>query len=487
MNPESRPNPGDGKTSQFNANAVKPLTPIELESAIHDAFAQPGAVDGWVNLAAIGTTLKRRIVGFEPWHYGYEKLSYLLRSCGLVEIRQDDTRYPPSHYAKLRAGARIANIRPPLTLPEHITDRKIATNTRSPIVVQGAMPVAVNTVLAVPQSTDIATPPEKTQQIATDAFFSKPPRNPGHFLYCWAGIFGKDIEALGAMALRETWEFGGFHNPQRPFPILESYLRYTFYRLWVEKKVLVRGQFSAFNTGLVDRRYEPIFAIFSKTDRTSRPWRLLGFCIAGEDNLGKQLVWHFNPLPEPPHYFQNINYMFYNISAPPPSVDWEHVIIENLERLPSAFLEDNCPKNFEMKDTKQMSPDLSRQFYYALARAVKDDLRTYRMVKSRLDAAVELALKRVRWNYKTAIPVYFPTNNRMNMLLPLALVSDEVIDIALVVERTDSGNYLGHTILPLDWAYNNARLVCRPNSEWLSPALIDKSSEISDGEPLQAE
>ena len=109
------------------------------------------------------------------------------------------------------------------------------------------------------------------------------------------------------------------------------------------------------------------------------------------------------------------------------------------------------------------------------------------MLKSRLDAAVELALKRVRWNFKTAIPVYFPTNNRMNMLLPLALVSDEVIDIALVVEKTDSGNYLGHTILPLDWAYNNARLVCRPNSEWLSPDLINQSAVKSDADAVDVE
>lgn len=42
------------------------------------------------------------------------------------------------------------------------------------------------------------------------------------------------------------------------------------------------------------------------------------------------------------------------------------------------------------------------------------------------------------------------------------------MDLALAIEKTPSGNYLGHTVLPLDWAYKNARLVCRPDSDWLS-------------------
>ena len=151
------------------------------------------------------------------------------------------------------------------------------------------------------------------------------------------------------------------------------------------------------------------------------------------------------------------------------------------------FLEDNCPKNFQMEDTRKMADEDFRAFHQDFAKAVQRDMRTYRMMKSRLDAAVELALKRVRWNFKTAIPVYFPTRNQMNMLLPLALVSDEEIDIALVVEKTESGNYLGHTILPLDWAYNNARLVCRPNSDWLSPDLINKSSGHDDADMANAD
>jgi hypothetical protein len=45
-----------------------------------------------------------------------------------------------------------------------------------------------------------------------------------------------------------------------------------------------------------------------------------------------------------------------------------------------------------------------------------------------------LAEKRIRWNFKTALPQYYPRFDFMSFLLPLALINDEVVDIALVVD-----------------------------------------------------
>lgn len=61
----------------------------------------------------------------------------------------------------------------------------------------------------------------------------------------------------------------------------------------------------------------------------------------------------------------------------------------------------------------------------------------------------------------------------MSLLLPLALVNDDKVDIALVAERTTSENYLGHTILPLSWSYSNARLVTQSDSDWLVAEEIE--------------
>ena len=61
---------------------------------------------------------------------------------------------------------------------------------------------------------------------------------------------------------------------------------------------------------------------------------------------------------------------------------------------------------------------------------------------------------------------------RMIMLLPLALADEDHVDLALVVERQPSGSYQGQTILPLDIAYSNSRLVARPDSDWLQTDTI---------------
>ena len=74
----------------------------------------------------------------------------------------------------------------------------------------------------------------------------------------------------------------------------------------------------------------------------------------------------------------------------------------------------------------------------------------------------------MRWNYKTAIPVYFPSSEEISLLLPLSLVNEEKIDVALVLEATQSGAYIAHTILTLKMAYNNARLIAKPDSSWLN-------------------
>ena len=91
--------------------------------------------------------------------------------------------------------------------------------------------------------------------------------------------------------------------------------------------------------------------------------------------------------------------------------------------------------------------------------------------------ALETAIKRANWNYKTAIPQYYPTHDSTSLLLPLALKDERTIDLALVVEKQASGNYQGHTVLPLAWAYSNARLITRPDSDWLSTDRIDQEDD----------
>ena len=53
--------------------------------------------------------------------------------------------------------------------------------------------------------------------------------------------------------------------------------------------------------------------------------------------------------------------------------------------------------------------------------------------------------------------------------MPLDLTGDGRADLALVVSGVGDRAYRGHTVLTLDMAYTNARLVARPDSDWLLP------------------
>ena len=87
-------------------------------------------------------------------------------------------------------------------------------------------------------------------------------------------------------------------------------------------------------------------------------------------------------------------------------------------------------------------------------------------MRSALDGAISAAKRRVRRNYKTAIPQYY--RGGLQLLLPLCLVEPHRADLALVVAR-ENMVYRASTVLTLDMAYNNARLVARPDTEWLNP------------------
>lgn len=82
-----------------------------------------------------------------------------------------------------------------------------------------------------------------------------------------------------------------------------------------------------------------------------------------------------------------------------------------------------------------------------------------------LNGALDSMKKKVSANYKLAIPQYY--DGKIQLLLPLCLMSDNKPDVTIAVTKKDN-SYQGHTCLTLDMAYNNARLIAKPESTWLS-------------------
>ena len=85
-----------------------------------------------------------------------------------------------------------------------------------------------------------------------------------------------------------------------------------------------------------------------------------------------------------------------------------------------------------------------------------------------VDGSVKAAKDRLRRNYKIAVPQYFVTAGTIQLLIPLCLSAQDNADLAIVVE--DYGTmYRASTCLTLDQAINNARLLARPDRDWLNP------------------
>jgi hypothetical protein len=229
--------------------------------------------------------------------------------------------------------------------------------------------------------------------------------------------------------------------------------------------------FAAFNTGLVDRRFDDIYLCFEPQIGQSK-WRFSGFAASGNRTLKKLVIRHFNPLPQTAQYFDSLEDLLFDPEREL-IVDYEHVLIDNVDRLPIEFLAEELRGSEEAAGIVAAiaaAGDYGREaLWEQLSDVVETDSRIYRALRNRLEDAVDLAKRRVRWNFKTAIPSYYPRGDSMSLLLPLCLIDELKADAALVVQLQDSGNYQGETILTKEQAYMNARLICRPDSDWLTP------------------
>lgn len=321
------------------------------------------------------------------------------------------------------------------------------------------------------------------------------PIKPGQSLEHFAdlGVLQDFLSELARMAVPEEWSF----NNRRlgKYYILKKYIQYTFYRLMQEDKICISKdkQFAAFNTGLVNNRYDDIFACFIPNpkhaeDEEAPEWKFETFALAGirgKDGYGKMLTSYFNPLPQVPHYFESKDDLIYDVERELVT-DYEHIIVDNMGRLPLGYLRECCYGDDEAQRMINaiegaQSNEKRRQAVSYLSRYVDENDRIYRRLRSRMEDAIDMALKRVRWNYRAAVPCYFPKGNCMSMMLPLCLEDDTVTDAALVVLKNPSGSYQGQTVLQLDKAYLDARLVCRPDLDWLklTPEADSRQSTVA--------
>ncbi len=241
--------------------------------------------------------------------------------------------------------------------------------------------------------------------------------------------FDAPFKELAHMAQKgEKWESNSF--PSGNVEVLKNYLNYTFCRLQEEGKILYseNGEWSCFNTGLLTEYGKDILATFRRPmGDYPTPWRFYRFCDMDNANLHG-----FSMKPEVASYYTDITDLFFDLSY---DLRWntDHIVQENAERLPREL---------------QGNPRLA-----ALAiKGALDDIKN-----------------KLRRNYKLAVPHWYHKQSRLQLLLPLYLLSDTVADVAVIAEKdVERKCYNITTVLTKEMAYVDARLICRPDGEWLN-------------------
>jgi cold shock CspA family protein len=244
-------------------------------------------------------------------------------------------------------------------------------------------------------------------------------------------------DQLAALAEPEPWNYQEKPAADR-YAILRSYIKYTFLRhLELSDHIRISADDSrlAFNTGLVTPFQEPLFALFRRrvASEPGPPWILGTFERASSPTFLRL----FGGAPPPlAWYFDDPSQLVFDTRVPL-SVNVEHVP-HDPDRFPEAL--------------KHVTPE---------------DL------AGLVNAKAPEAIERVRRNYKTAIPQFYRDGHTrqgtMQLLLPVSLLRRDSVELALAVDRLGPDVYLGRTVLTLDWAYNNARLLTRPDMDWLRP------------------
>ncbi len=257
------------------------------------------------------------------------------------------------------------------------------------------------------------------------------------FAYC--PKYDEAIRYLATtLADPECWEFSDATVIR--YTILRNYLEHIYRKVDNEGNIFYtpNNSHACFNTGLITKNLEEIYAFFeakrykTSNDKPSAPYVLKAFLRKSDNQLLRIFCGN---LPDIAYFFNKPEDLIFNPRCELiPQID--HIIQDNADRFP-----------IHMQGLE------------------RDEIRR------RLEGAIKEVKQRVKTNYKLAVPQYY--NNKIQLLLPLCLTPGSPnADLALVAHKISENSrvvYTARTCLTLKMAYNNARLIVKPQSSWLIP------------------
>jgi hypothetical protein len=244
--------------------------------------------------------------------------------------------------------------------------------------------------------------------------------------YMYLGDYNSQIQNLAEKALQENWNF----TNKNDYSILKNYLNNTFKQLLHEDKVIETDSYCLFNTGLFTEHYIPIYAYgeinknFTE-DNEIQKWYLKGF----KDEYELASLDVDVDFPERADYFKDTTLLVFDWHCKI-HVNYDHILddLNTYKRLPDCIKESDRPL---------------------------DTLKGY----------IDTAIQRVTANYKLAVPHYYM--GKIQLMIPLCFNKDNTPDVALVLEKRSGKHYQAKTCLTMEMAYMDARLIAKPESNWL--------------------
>ena len=294
------------------------------------------------------------------------------------------------------------------------------------------------------------------------------------FEYAKVADWESRLQTLVAMAEQERWTYSSVPSTS-PVPVLDAFVRFTFIRVHEQQRIAEVDKLACFNTGLLTPSQEEIFGVFRLSDRydptspeskANKKWFLTKWARSGE-----RVLTDFPELPRLASYWTSPSELIFDPQLQvQPNLD--HIIRDNLNRFPvelGGFLgTDGVPQDVDTV------PDIEAEASVPVgideSEADEPETTVPLATRNALEGAIKHSIRLAQRSYRVAVPQYY--RGRIQLMLPLYLRESGNPDLALTLERHGDW-YRAATVLYPDWAYRHARLLSRPNSEWLGGFRTD--------------
>ena len=263
--------------------------------------------------------------------------------------------------------------------------------------------------------------------------------------------YNQKLGMLAQMAQPEKWTYRRVQEKD-PYRILRNYIQFTYNRIDEEKKFEKSKdeKYLCMNTGLLTVYNQEIIAIFQKNELEGKqPWFLIGFFKESD----KLFTTNFSTLPPMANYCDNVKDLIYD-NRLELNLRKEHIIDDNFQRFVDA--------GYSSKE----------------------------LISVLLDSAKITLEKKLKRNFKLALPFYYHNTetgeNKIQLLAPLYFPGAPV-RLALVLNKIENeviSYYEGVTILLVEWAYMNSRLIVKPDDEWAR--IVDESDLNVENDSIQS-